>query len=943
MKASSVKDRPRGFCASLPFLWLATTTLVAPAAEPGANPILPALNPSPGSEYSDGRRMFQGIPTLERAANGRLWAAWYGGGVTEDKHNYIILDTSGDDGRTWKRALILDPDHDGPVRAFDPCLWHDPQGKLWLFWAQREEVQKPHTLAIHTTDSDRAKAVWTQPRVISEGIMMNKPTVDREGRWLLPMALWRTDGSARIVASTDRGVTFARIGAANIPRKEDRNCDEPMLVQRQDGALWLLVRTRYGIGESISTNGGKTWPEVVPTAIPHPATRFFIRRLSSGNLLMVRHDPPEAARVRSHLKAFVSEDDGRSWKGGLLLDERRNVSYPDGVQAANGLIYLIYDWERQRDKEILMAIFREEDVRQGNLVSLDGRLRVRVNQATGLNPTVAPRTARDQGVPKRSLHVVSVQMPITGDMNANRERICAGVKENAAKGARVVVFPETALSGLDQETIGKIDWARLDAAMASVADTAREQGVYVIYGCATRSSGERPFNSAVVLAPDGKEITRYHKCFPEGWFEPGEHLALFEVDGIPCTVIVYHDNRFPELVRVPVLAGAKICFYISYEINSRDSALLKREGYRAQSIARAVENGIWWVQANGVGPKRGQRLSLGNSVIVSPNGQVVAHAPQLKPATIRAAIDPAAAGRDDALEGLDGRALPGWWESAVDQLRAQQHGVEAAGHVSKKSGHRLRVALMQSVPVKWDLEKNFAVFLRLLDQASGADIFVTPECWLDGYAAPDKKSTVERLRGVAQDPASSPYLARVSEEARRRNMYICFGFTSLEKGCIYNAAGLWDKTGALVGCYHKTHLQAHDLQFSPGEDLSVWQTPWGPIGIMICADRRWPETARTLRLKGARLILNPTYGMCHWGNEWWMRTRSYENQCFVAFAHPQTSFVAAPGGRLQAKRHCLPGVLLCDLDLSKATEDNHLKDRRPELYGIITQTPERKK
>lgn len=371
-----------------------SASLLAAAAEPGGSLVLPTLNTAPGAEYSDSVRMFQGIPALERAAGGRLWAAWYGGGVWEDKHNYIILETSGDDGRTWERALVLDPDRDGPVRAFDPCLWHDPEGRLWLFWAQREEGRTPYTLAIHTTDSERIKAAWTQPRVISEGIMMNKPIVDRAGRWLLPMALWRTDGSARVFASTDRGVTFAQIGAANIPKKEDRDCDEPMLVQRQDGALWLLVRTRYGIGESISTDGGKTWPNIVPTAIPHPVTRFFIRRLSSGNLLLVRHDPPEAAKVRSHLKAFVSEDDGHTWKGGLLLDDRLSVSYPDGVQAANGLIYVIYDRERQRDKEILLATFREEDARQGKMVSPDGRTRVRVNQAAGVNPKAAPRKAR---------------------------------------------------------------------------------------------------------------------------------------------------------------------------------------------------------------------------------------------------------------------------------------------------------------------------------------------------------------------------------------------------------------------------------------------------------------------------------------------------------------------------------------------------------------------
>ena len=270
-------------------------------------------------------------------------------------------------------------------------------------------------------------------------------------------------------------------------------------------------------------------------------------------------------------------------------------------------------------------------------------------------------------------------------------------------------------------------------------------------------------------------------------------------------------------------------------------------------------------------------------------------------------------------------------------LAAAAEGAETSGALNAEAPNetRLTVALMQTVPEKWALDANFRVFLELLDEAEGADIFITPECWLDGYAAPDKESTPEKLRAVAQDPGDSPYLRRVAEEARKRSMYICFGFSSLQDGKVYNAAGLWDREGQLVGIYHKTHIQTHDLQYSPGMDLPVWPSPWGPLGIMICADRRWPETARTLRLKGAKLILNPTYGMHHLKNEWWMRTRSYENQCFIAFTHPSVGFVVNPHGDVAERRREKPGVLLCEIDLAEAKDDNHIRDRRPELYEII--------
>jgi hypothetical protein len=73
--------------------------------------------------------------------------------------------------------------------------------------------------------------------------------------------------------------------------------------------------------------------------------------------------------------AFLSEDDGKNWSGGLLLDERPGVSYPDGQQAADGSIYIIYDFRRTGDQHILMTSFTEDDV-----IPCDGRKMLEVFQ-----------------------------------------------------------------------------------------------------------------------------------------------------------------------------------------------------------------------------------------------------------------------------------------------------------------------------------------------------------------------------------------------------------------------------------------------------------------------------------------------------------------------------------------------------------------------------------
>jgi hypothetical protein len=339
-------------------------------------------NFSPGREYGEEGRMWQGIPSIERARNGRLWAVWYGGGLGEDQYSYVMLATSSDDGRSWSPLkMVIDPDGGGPVRAFDPCLWHDPQGRLWLFWGQKD-ASSMHNIAMMTEDSTGADPVWSKPRRLSRGVMLNKPTVLRSGTWLLPTCIWRDALSSRILRSDDQGATIEQIGGATIPRFEDRNGDENMIVERKDGSLWLLVRTGYGLGESFSKDGGETWTPVAPSAIRHAESRFFIRRLASGRLLMVRH----AGTDRSHLTAYLSEDDGLTWGAGLSIDERPGVSYPDAIEGPPGEIRLIYDYNRKTSgKQILMSHFREEDIRRG---SFDGqaRQRVVVNQAAGRNP-----------------------------------------------------------------------------------------------------------------------------------------------------------------------------------------------------------------------------------------------------------------------------------------------------------------------------------------------------------------------------------------------------------------------------------------------------------------------------------------------------------------------------------------------------------------------------
>lgn len=365
---------------------------VLAAGVSAAEPVLafPYIHSPPLERHADADRKFQGIPSIAVAPGGRLWATWYGGGEGEGHENYIMIATSGDGGNTWSDILaVIDP----PFRASEPAVWIDPAGRLWwmanLYPGQRHLRDPGSQLwALVADDPESDRPQWRPPRLIAmEMNNFNKPTVLGDGRWLWPTGTWNLDNLSRPIFSDDRGETFQPGG--EIPMARDiRNFEEYQVVERRDGTLWLLTRTSYGIGESFSSDGGRTWSEVRPSGIVAAVTRFFVSRLRSGRLLLVKNGAVDENAGRSRLMAFLSDDDGLSWHGGLMLDDRDRVSYPDGDQGADGTIYVVYDRGRHQDdeKEILMAAFTEEDVAAGRPVSDRVLLARVVNQAHGRNP-----------------------------------------------------------------------------------------------------------------------------------------------------------------------------------------------------------------------------------------------------------------------------------------------------------------------------------------------------------------------------------------------------------------------------------------------------------------------------------------------------------------------------------------------------------------------------
>jgi|UniRef100_UPI0037851989 hypothetical protein len=346
------------------------------------------------------KRTWQGIPGLERTAKGRVFVSWFTGGTHEPQpENTVVLSQSDDGGKTFSAPQAMGlPLNDG-TRCYDPCLWIDPKGRLWYLFNRSVKDSTRHGVYARICDApDATPPVWgAEFRVGFDSpfsFRMNKPIVLSSGEWVLPvvhalepLAGWAGFDPKQVFGaaiSTDEGKTWKLHGAV----KTEKAGLENMIVELKDGRLWMLIRTEKVLWESHSSDKGRTWTKGRPTTIATPHSRFFIRRLASGHLLLVNH---YKFTGRSHLTAQLSTDDGATWNDGLLLDERSGVSYPDGVQDKDGLIWITYDRDRGGAGDILLAKFKEEDVIAGKNVSGAVSLKQVVNKLN--KPASAPKPA----------------------------------------------------------------------------------------------------------------------------------------------------------------------------------------------------------------------------------------------------------------------------------------------------------------------------------------------------------------------------------------------------------------------------------------------------------------------------------------------------------------------------------------------------------------------
>lgn len=231
-----------------------------------------------------------------------------------------------------------------------------------------------------------------------------------------------------------------------------------------------------------------------------------------------------------------------------------------------------------------------------------------------------------------------------------------------------------------------------------------------------------------------------------------------------------------------------------------------------------------------------------------------------------------------------------------------------------------------------------------------ADLLVLPEFFATGYQF-TSKSEVAELAEHVPDGKTTEFLAALSQE---KDMYIVAGLPERAGEKFYNSAVLTGPEG-FIGMYRKTHLfYEENIFFSPGDTgFRVWDTPIGKIGIMICFDWFFPESARTLALKGAEVIAHPSNLVLPFCPQS-MPIRCLENRVYAVTTNrigteqrkegePLTfigqSQITSPKAEILVRAGTNEEILMtADIDLSLAREkqlnqyNDLFKDRKPEYY-----------
>ncbi len=232
---------------------------------------------------------------------------------------------------------------------------------------------------------------------------------------------------------------------------------------------------------------------------------------------------------------------------------------------------------------------------------------------------------------------------------------------------------------------------------------------------------------------------------------------------------------------------------------------------------------------------------------------------------------------------------------------------------------------------------------------AGADLLLLPELWLDGY-------DLEHAADYAA-PLGEGGFAKMAALAREFHLHLAGSLLERHAGGVSNTAALYAPDGALLGAYRKIHLfrpMREHRYLAAGDRAVLCHTPWGPCGLAVCYDLRFPELFRVMALAGAVLFLLPAQWPVRRLDAWLTlaRARAIENELLVAACNrvgaegdvmfPGRSCIIDPWGNVLAEGDDQERLVVAQADLQEIRKVRRYlpvyEDRRPEAYHVEPST-----
>ncbi len=271
-----------------------------------------------------------------------------------------------------------------------------------------------------------------------------------------------------------------------------------------------------------------------------------------------------------------------------------------------------------------------------------------------------------------TLQVSCVQMHWARSMEFNLQRTLHYIRSAAEAGSQVALFPEANLTSYYFPYVVELDQAKVAESLRQTCAAARDAGIWVIVGAIERTK-DRFLNIAHIINRDGDIVHQYAKVHMAGrdelrYCRGGDKLSLFEIDGVPCTLVICRDGRHPELYRIPAMAGAKVLFHPSCSSDEIEAVCWKRTSGRAQQPV-GPNSKIFHCVANTVGESPdGKQTSSGSSFIREPNGIPLAEAGFYQEEMITAVLDLSRADRSYITDSMRNPPfLSKHWQAMVEE------------------------------------------------------------------------------------------------------------------------------------------------------------------------------------------------------------------------------------------------------------------------------------